>query len=179
VSYYSELCRAMVALSLHPKAKFIGQGVGVRGTTMSDTFSLVPESKRLEFPVAEELQLGFCTGLSLDGWLPICIFPRWNFVLRAADQLVNHLDAIPRFSDYKPKVIIRVAIPSTRPFYQGPQHDGDFTGAFSEMLRTVLVKELIHEDQIVPAYLDAASSDKSVILVEHTEMYKNERGRND
>lgn len=177
-SYFDELCAAMALLGKEPNAVFMGQGVGVPGTTMSQTFRDVPPAKLLEMPVAEELQMGMAIGMSLEGLLPICIFPRWNFVLRAADQLVNHLDRLPLYSGYRPKVIIRTAVPSKHPFNPGPQHDDDFTHAFRSMLRTVKISTLLVAADIMPAYAWAMRQSGSVIMVEKTEAYKNERAKN-
>lgn len=178
MSYFDELCDAMAMLADNPKTIFLGQGVGVSGTTMSDTFKDVPAKQRLEMPVAEDMQMGMAIGMSLEGRLPVCIFPRWNFLLLAANQLVNHLDRLAAYSDggYRPKVIIRTAVPSNRPFNPGPQHDDDFTTPFRLMLRTVNVVALHAASMIVPAYHDAMKSDRSTLLVEFTEHYRNARG---
>jgi pyruvate/2-oxoglutarate/acetoin dehydrogenase E1 component len=176
MNYHAELTRAMALISAHPKVMFFGQGVGCDGTSMSSTFNDVPMHKRVEYPVAEELQMGHCIGAAIAGWLPICVFPRWNFVLRAADQLVNHLDRLPIYGNgYRPKVIIRVAVPSTRPFNPGPQHDDDFTGAFRKMLRTTLVQTLDTADSVVPAYYAAMACELSTILIEYTHLYRDAR----
>lgn len=176
-TYFDELCEAMALLAVERRAIFFGQGVAVPGTTMSATFRDVPDEQRLEFPVAEDLQMGVAIGMALGGYLPVCIFPRWNFLICAANQLVNHLDRLPLYSDggYKPKVIIRTAIPSTSPFNPGPQHDDDFTGAFQLMLRTVHVEKLHDAADILTAYDAALNRDGSTLLVEYTDLYKNER----
>ncbi len=175
-AYFDELCLAMNLLSDDARTVFLGQGVGCAGTTMSDTFKDVPAEKRVEMPVAEEMQCGMSIGMSLQGMIPICIFPRWNFVLRAADQIVNHLDRLSLYSDYRPKVIIRTAVPSKYPFNPGPQHDDDFTGAFRSMLRTTDVVCLPSESDIVPQYQKALHSPRSTIIVEYTDQYRNARG---
>jgi pyruvate/2-oxoglutarate/acetoin dehydrogenase E1 component len=162
-------------VAAHPNTVFIGQGVAVPGTTMSQTLEGINSGKLVEMPVAEETQMGMTIGMSLMGYIPICIFPRWNFVLRAADALINHLDRLPLYSGYRPKVIIRVAVPSSTPFDPGPQHDDDFSGAFVEMLRTVEVCRLTRPAHIIPAYMAALASDGSSIIVEHTEFYKDAR----
>lgn len=175
VTYFDELCLAMRLLSDDERTVFMGQGVGCAGTTMSDTFKDVPAEKRLEMPVAEELQTGMAIGMSLRGFIPISVIPRWNFMLRAADQIVNHLDRLSLYSDYRPKVIIRTAVPSKEPFNPGPQHDDDFTKAFKSMLRTTDVICLGHESAIVPAYQKALRSTRSIILVEYTHLYREAR----
>ena len=179
MTYHDELCKAMVMLSEHPRAIFMGQGVGAPGTSMHSTLKDVPRAKRLEMPVAEELQMGMVIGMALEGWLPICIFPRWNFMLRAADQLVNHLDRLPIYSggEFKPKVIIRTAVPSTSPFNPGPQHGDDFADAFHTMCRTIQFRDLVRAEMIVPAYQAALASDAPMILSEFTDLYRNERAK--
>ncbi len=165
----------MAWLGNQPHTIFLGQGVGNPGTSLSDTLDDVPGNRRIEMPVAEEMQVGICIGLSLQGMVPVCIIPRWNFALRAADQIVNHLDRLPLYSDYKPKVLIRIAVPSVWPFDPGPQHDADFTEAFRRMLRTTAIVTLTTAAAIVPAYQQAYRSDRSTILVEYTDLYKNAR----
>lgn len=179
LSYHGELCRAMTWLGEQDKTVFLGQGVGNPGIAFSDTFAGVPAEKRVEFPVAEEMQVGMSIGMSLNGYVPICIIPRWNFMLRAADQIVNHLDRLPLYSTggYRPKVIIRVATPSVSPFNPGPQHDADFSEAFRLMLRTTEVVTLTQADDIVPAYRRAFDSPSSSILCEFTDRYRDERGK--
>lgn len=178
--YFDELCEAMAILGARGDVLILGQGVARHGgTSMSATFRDVPETKIIEMPVAEELQVGMCIGLSLQGALPVCVIPRWNFMLRAADAIVNHLDRLPIYSagGYKPRVIIRTAVPSTRPFNPQSQHDDDFTAAFGMMLRTVNLVQLARAEEIVPAYRAAMASERSTILVEFTELYRNARAQ--
>ncbi len=95
----------------------------------------------------------------------------------AANQLLNHLDRLSLYSDggYKPKVIIRVAVPSVDPFYPGPQHDDDFTQAFRLMCRTIKIVTLRRTCEVVQQYKNALKRNGSTILVEFTEHYKDER----
>jgi pyruvate/2-oxoglutarate/acetoin dehydrogenase E1 component len=168
--YRSELCRAMTLLS-DAGALFVGQAVVSAGTAMTGTLQHVPVGRRLEFPVAENCQLGFCTGLAIAGGLPVAIFPRINFMLEAVSQLVQHLDAIPRFSDYRPRVIIRTAIATDKPLDPGPQHVGNYVPAFRAMLKTIHVCELLHAEMIVPCYQAALRREGSSLLVEHLGLY--------
>ena len=59
---------------------------------MSNTLKNISKNKLLELPVAEEMQMGITLGLAMDGNIPISIFPRWNFLLYAVNQLINHID---------------------------------------------------------------------------------------
>ena len=94
MKYFEELKRSMNYLSENKKTVFIGQAVEVPGTAMSNTLKEIDKKKLLELPVAEEMQMGITTGLALDGNIPVSIFPRWNFLLLAMNQLINHLDKV-------------------------------------------------------------------------------------
>src|SRR5262249_2719739 len=138
----------------------------------------VEPEQLLEMPVAEDLQMGMATGMALEGYLPICVYPRYNFLLLAANQLVNHLYRLPLYSEggYNPKVIIRTAVPTIDPINAGPQHDDDFTAPFILMLRTVRVVRLVKSEDVIPAYMAAADPDlkRSTLIVEHISKYKDE-----
>ena len=157
---------AMKMLAERADAIFLGQSVDCPGTSMYASFDGVDAAKRLEMPVAEQLQLGISIGLSMEGYLPVSVFPRWNFLLSATDMLVNHLDRIPIYSNYRPKVIVRTAEGSASPLDPGHQHKDDFTRPFDMMLKTVRVVRLSDPDKIVPEYRKALEAESSTILVE-------------
>ena len=158
---------AMRSLAQNKDTLFVGQSVAYPGWAY-DSLDGVPMSQRVEFPVAEELQLGYCTGLSLKGYLPVCIFPRMDFMLRALDQLVNHLDKLEAMSrgQFNPKVIIRTRVGPREPLDAGPQHTQDHSEAFREMLERVEVVNLRKEANILETYRFAEYTDRSVIVVE-------------
>lgn len=160
-------------LSEHPRSVFLGQSVACEGTAIRGTLRHLPQEKLVELPVVEALQLGLSTGIALAGGLPISIFARWNFLLLATDQIVNHLDKISLFSNggYKPRVIIRTAVATSIPLDAGPSHLGDFTDAFCLMCKTIEIVRLETAEQIVPAYQKARDADHSTILVELMERY--------
>lgn len=170
-SYFEELCQAMGLLGVVPNTIFMGQAVAYPGTAMQKTFRDVPENKLLELPVAEDMQMGMATGMSLNGLLPICCYPRWNFLLLATSQLVLHLDKLPLYSGYRPKVIIRTAVGSAEPLDPGQQHLGDFTEAYRSMLKTVTVVALDRAERIVPEYHAALERSGSTLLVEYSAKY--------
>lgn len=171
MKYFDELKRAMTWLGNKSETLFIGQAVEYPGTGMFNTLTEVPSGKLLELPVIEETQMGMSIGLSLTGYLPISIYPRWNFLLLATNQLVNHLDKIPIYSGYNPKVIIRTAIGSERPLHPQAQHVGDFTEAFRLMFKTVNIVRLDEPEQIFDEYCKAYESKHSTLLVEWGDFY--------
>lgn len=166
MTYAGELRRAMTWLGEQPDTVFLGQSTRCPGTAMYASFFDVSEARRIELPVFEQTQLGMSVGLSLQGHCVVSSFPRWNFLILAMDQLVNHLDKLPLYSDYRPRVIVRTAVGSVAPLDPGWQHKGDFTDAFRMMLKTVNVVRLDCLEQIFPAYRDAYGSGGSSIIVE-------------
>ena len=168
--YFESLCAAMKMLA-DDGYVFTGQTVLAPGTAMHSTFRDVPAEQRLEFPVAENMQLGFATGIALSGGKVCTCYPRINFFLEALPQLLQHLDKIPLFSDYRPRVIIRTSVATKIPLDPGVQHIGDYSAAIEAMLSTVKVVRLERHEQIVPEYKAAMERDGSTLLVEWVERY--------
>ena len=137
----------------------------------NDGTPIVPMELRIELPVIEDFQMGLCTGLALQGFLPVCIFPRWDFLLLAANQLVNHLDKIPLVSGYRPKVIIRTTVGASFPFSSGVQQSQDHTAAFRLMLDTVEIIELDSRFDVFKGYRHALAAKHSIIVVERQDLY--------
>jgi pyruvate/2-oxoglutarate/acetoin dehydrogenase E1 component len=157
----------MLMLAADERTLFVGQSVAYDGATMYHSLAGVPMEKRLEMPVIEDFQLGFCLGLSLKGRIPVCIYPRMDFLLLAMNQLVLHLDRFCEMGDFRPKVIVRTRVGPTKPLNAGPQHTGNYTEAFDLMLRNVDVVELNHADDVMPCYREALASNCSTLVVEN------------
>lgn len=169
--YAAALTEAMAMLAEDPRTVFLGQGVAYPGTFMHQTLEGVPPEKRIEMPVAEEMQLGASIGLAMDGFIPVSLFPRWNFLLLAANQLVNHLDKLELISDYRAHVIVRVGVGSQKPLFPGHQHIGDFSLAFRYLLQTVQLVTLERAEDIVPTYRSALEHDGPSLIVEYADKY--------
>ena len=170
--YKETLCQEMELLSQDSSVIFLGQQVGVED--FYTTLKNVPIEKRLEMCVAEELQLGMSLGLALEGFLPVSIYQRIDFLPRAADQLVNHLDIIAEMSRFKfnPRVIIRTTIGSHSPLNVGPQHNKNLIEGFSKLLKNIKVIELNTPDEIHEGYKFAKEYLYSTILVEKQDLYE-------
>lgn len=175
MKYAEELTRAMTYLGQDPRVIFLGQAVVYPGTSMTGTLVNVPENSKIEFPVAEELQLGASIGLALGGFIPVTLYPRWNFLLLAMNQLVLHLDKMKAMSSggYAPKVIIRTSVGSERPLHPSFQHVGDFSESVQAMLTNIDVIRLDEPEEIFLAYDMALNrtDGKSTLLVEVGDYY--------
>jgi pyruvate/2-oxoglutarate/acetoin dehydrogenase E1 component len=173
LTYFDELQKSMKWLAEKPATIFLGQSVTYPGNALYNTMCLVPPEKRIELPVAEDMQMGMSIGLSLAGKVPITIYPRMNFLMCAMNQLVNHLDKMAIYSNgqFKPKVIVRTCVGSETPMDPGVQHKGDFY--FYYLLNTNVVR-LNEPSEILPAYQQAYRSDSSTLLIEYGDLYKRE-----
>ena len=154
---------------------FIGQAVEMPGTSMSNTLSQIDKNKLMELPVAEEMQMGASLGLAMEGYIPISIFPRWNFLLYGVNQLINHIDKfqVMNGKKIKPKIIIRTGVGSKRPLHPQYQHIGDFTEGFKKMFTNIEIINLKEAKDIFPSYKKAYTrkDNKCTILVEHGDFY--------
>ena len=170
MKYFDELKRAMNWLAEKDDTIFLGQAVEYPGTAMTNTISDVDKSKLFEMPVNEDMQMGITLGMALNGTVPISFYPRWNFLLLAANQLVNHVDKVKIMSDggYCPKIIIRTSIGSQRPLHPQHQHIADFTGGFKAMCDFVDIIRLDEPYQIFDAYKFAyeRTDNRPTLLVE-------------
>ena len=175
MKYFEELKKSMNFLAENENTIFIGQAVEVPGTAMSNTLKDINKKKLLELPVAEEMQMGITTGLALEGRIPVSIFPRWNFLLLAMNQLINHLDKVNIMSNngFKVKAIIRTGVGSQRPLHPQHQHVGNFTESVRKMCSTIDVISLDDPKDIFPSYKKALNrkDGKSTILVEFGDYY--------
>lgn len=176
LKYKEELTLASEYLAKDPRTIFLGQSVAYPGNSIYKTIENIPLEKRIELPVFEEMQMGMSIGLALTGFVPISIFPRFNFLLLAMNQLVNHLDKLPIITRgvVRPKVIIRVAIGSERPLFPGVQHSGDYTDAVKAIgLKNIEIIRLDEPEQIFPAYKKALerTDGKSTFLIEYGDYY--------
>jgi pyruvate/2-oxoglutarate/acetoin dehydrogenase E1 component len=175
MKYFDELKRSMDWLASFDNSVFLGQAVKVAGTGMSNTLKDVPQEKRIELPVCEDMQMGITIGMAMNGYVPISIYPRWNFLMLAANQLINHLDKIPKMTKDKilPRVLIRVSIGSERPLHPQHQHVGDYTEAFRKLLSNVDVIRMEEPESIFPAfqYAFTKKDGRPSILVEYGDYY--------
>ena len=169
MTYKDELIKAMKMLAEEDNVIFLGQEADSYYRTMTD----IPKEKIRVMPVVEDAQMGMSTGLSLVGFLPVSLFTRMDFFLLAFNQLINHLDKIEEMceGEFRPKVIIRVAIGETKPLDPGPQHTQDFTDFLKNTLKNIDIICLNNSKDIVPSYKKALKSNKSSILIEKRDLY--------
>ena len=175
MKYVDHLVKSMEFLSQDPRVVFLGQSVCYTGNSIYNTLKTIPNSRKIETPVFEETQMGMSIGLALDGLIPVTCYPRFDFLLCAVNQLVNHLDKMEEMTRgaFKPRVIVRTSIGAKVPLDGGVQHTQDHTEAFRLLLRHMDVVKLEDKKDIFTAYEKALNREdcKPTLLVEYGEYY--------
>lgn len=163
----------MTMLAEDERTIFLGQSVVYPGQAMFATLANVPVEKRIELPIAEEMQMGMSIGLSLMGYIPVSIYPRMDFLILAMNQLVNHLDKIAILSDseFVPKVIIRTLVGSRAPLDGGLQHTQDHTIAVSGFIPNIKIYQITKAETAFEVYREALNIPESCLVVEYGEKY--------
>ena len=171
--YLDELTKSMKLCMDDPSTIFIGQQIVYYGNPMSKTIEGLPKDRMIETPVMEETQMGMSIGLSMAGHKVVTFYPRWDFLICACNQLINHADKLEIMSDgeWKPNIIVRVGKGSDKPLDPGHQHKADYTKPFKKMLTNAVVTKLDSYEKIYPAYEKAIKEGGLHILVEYPELY--------
>ncbi|MDO8528373.1 MAG: hypothetical protein Q7S06_00590 [Nanoarchaeota archaeon] len=176
MKYKEAVKKSMEMLAGENNTLFLGYNIcfGSKGYgTMTD----IPDEKKIETPLAENLMIGLAMGMSLEGYHPIIFFERHDFMLIALDGIVNHLDKIESMSkgEFHMPVIIRAVIGSTAPLNPGPQHTQDFTEAFKKMIKFPIYEPKTPKE-IIECYEKAKNSHTPVMIIEKKDLYEFEDG---
>ncbi|OUX37098.1 MAG: hypothetical protein CBE33_04125 [Candidatus Pelagibacter sp. TMED273] len=166
MNYLNEVQKSMKFLSKNKKTIFLGQSVFYPGSSIFVSLKDIPNKKKMELPVMEEAQMGISIGLALEGYIPVSCYPRFDFLILALNQLVNHADKIDYLTNNKfnSKIIIRTLIGSTKPLDAGLQHTQDHTLALKEMLKFSSVIRLKNSKTILKSYKSIFKSKKKVFI---------------
>jgi pyruvate/2-oxoglutarate/acetoin dehydrogenase E1 component len=171
--YKDALTNSMKFLGEQSNTTFIGQQVLWAGNPMSTTLGEVPKEKMIEVPVMEESQMGMSLGLAMTNEFVITFYPRWDFIICAANQLINHVDKLELMSggNWKSNMIIRLGKGSDKPLDPGHQHKGNYFEQFKSMCRNINFVDLTKWEDIEPAYKNAYTNGGIHCLVEYPELY--------
>jgi pyruvate/2-oxoglutarate/acetoin dehydrogenase E1 component len=171
--YKDALTNAMTNIAELSNSVFIGQQIIYQGNPMSTTLNGVPKEKMIELPVMEESQMGMSLGMAMAGNFVVTFYPRWDFIICATNQLVNHVDKIGLMSDgkWKPNMIIRLGKGSDKPLDPGHQHKGNYLNEFKSMCPNIQFWDLTTPSGIDLAYSYAIQKGGIHCLVEYPELY--------
>lgn len=175
MTYKREVKKAMTKLGKRSKTVFLGENI-INAGRIYGTLDGVPLSKCIEMPICENLIAGAAIGLALEGYRPIVVFQRMDFMLIAADAIINHMGMIPRMSGWKVQlpILIRAIIGSRKhSFDVGAQHQQDHTLIFKKYIAT---HKLNLWSDIKQMYATAYEVNEPVLIVEDRDLYDEEKG---
>ncbi|MDE1170866.1 MAG: hypothetical protein PW734_06630 [Verrucomicrobium sp.] len=173
MTYREALTHSMEEMARDPATCFIGYGVKYGGKA-AGTLKNVPDSQLIETPVAENLMVGAAIGMALKGRKPVVFIERFDFILNAADAIVNHLDKIHAISqgEFSPNIILRVVTGNrSKPLFTGETHVQDFSEAFRSMV-AFPVHALRSAEEVSGRYQTAFSglNKHSSMLIEYKDL---------
>jgi pyruvate/2-oxoglutarate/acetoin dehydrogenase E1 component len=169
--YKNALTNAMTFLAQQNNTIFIGQQIVYAGNPMSTTLTNVPKEKMIELPVMEETQMGMSLGLAMVGKTVISFYPRWDFIISATNQLVNHVDKYEIMTGKKINILIRLGKGSDTPLDPGVQHKNSYFDEFKSMCPNIKFHNLNETDKIYETYLTSFIEGGVHVLVEYPQLY--------
>lgn len=169
--YKDALTAAMTFLGDQDDTVFIGQQIVYAGNPMSTTLGNVSKDKMVELPVMEETQMGMSLGIAMTGKTVITFYPRWDFIILAVNQLVNHIDKYQLMTGKKANIMIRLGKGSDKPLDPGHQHKGNYFKEFETLCPNIKFHNLLNKEDIVDTYRQCYNEGGVHILVEYPELY--------
>lgn len=170
MKYLEEVDKGMKLLAENGTI-IVGQAVRYKGHAITRQAFFWPEEKRIELPVAEEMQTGIALGMSINGDIVVSIYPRMNFLICAANQILNHLDKWEAMGCKKPHVILKAVVGSEYPLDPGHQHKADWSHELKTMCENIKVYNLLYPHEIYSAYSHALKHRGVYLLIEHGDLY--------
>ena len=169
--YKIALTNAMTELAKLDDTIFIGQQIIYAGNPMSTTLGEVPKEKMIEVPVMEETQMGMSLGLAITGKTVISFYPRWDFLISAANQLINHVDKFELMTGKKVNIFIRVGKGADVPLDPGHQHKANYINEFKTMCPNIEIHELKTSVDVELTYKYIMENGGIHILAEYPQLY--------
>jgi pyruvate/2-oxoglutarate/acetoin dehydrogenase E1 component len=117
--------------------------------------------------------MGMSLGMAMAGDFVITFYPRWDFLICATNQLVNHVDKINLMSQGKwdTNMIIRLGKGSDKPLDPGHQHRGNYLAEFKSMCPNINFHDLNKWNDIEEIYKSAYENGGIHVIVEYPELY--------
>lgn len=173
MTYKEQLTEMMTLLGQREDTIFIGQQIIWPGNPMSSTLNGVSKDKMIEVPVIEDSQMGMSLGLSMTGRFVITFYPRWDFLICASNQLINHVDKIKLMSNnqWSPNMIIRVGKGSDKPIDPGHQHKNNYLSEFKTMCPNIKFHECLTSHDVELSYRYSMNEGGINVIVEYPELY--------
>ena len=135
MKYREELAQSLLdAMRNDPKVLILGESVsdpkGIFGTTLLAA-NAYPE-RVIEIPVSENMITGACLGLALEGWKPVLVHSRCEFMMVAMETMINSAAKWGAVHSDRPFTLVFRALIG-RGWGQGPNHSQAFHSMFAHV----------------------------------------------
>ena len=174
---YGEACGEATRYSMRRNPKVIVYGLGVDdpkgmyGTT-KDFVEEFGKDRCFDTPLSEDAMTGVGIGMAMNGFRPIHIHQRFDFLLLCMNQLINMAAKVKYLSNGKSScpLIIRAII--GRSWGQGAQHSQSFHSFLSSIPGLTVLAPVTPHDMF-NCIIWATEYSNPVILVENRMLYNN------
>jgi pyruvate/2-oxoglutarate/acetoin dehydrogenase E1 component len=173
MNYREEITRGWVdSMREDSNVLILGEGVtdpkGIFGTTLEAT-KLFPD-RVIEIPISENMITGACLGLALEGWKPVLVHARCDFMMLAMEHMVNTAAKWRPIHGDKPfTMVIRALV--GRGWGQGPNHSQAFHAMFAHVpgLRVLYP---VHPNKVGYWMQEALTCGDPTIILEPRRLYE-------
>ena len=110
-------------------------------------------------------------GLAITGKTVISFYPRWDFLISAANQLINHVDKYELMTGKKVNILIRVGKGADVPLDPGHQHKANYIEQFKTMCPNIQVHDLKTWQDVELSYNYVIKEGGIHIMAEYPELY--------
>ena len=174
---YGEACGEGTRFSMrrNPKVLVYGLGVddpkGMYGTTKG----LVEEfghDRCFDTPLSEDAMTGLGVGMAINGYRPIHVHQRFDFLLLCMNQLINMAAKVKYLSNGKENCPLIVRAIIGRSWGQGAQHSQSFHSFLSSIPGLTVLAPVTPHDMF-NCMMWATEYSNPVIIVENRMLYKN------
>ena len=174
---YGQACGEGTKFSMRrdPKVLVYGLGVddpkGMYGTTLGlvEEFG---EKRCFDTPLSEDAMTGIGIGMALNGFRPIHIHQRFDFLLLCMNQLINIASKVKYLSNGKESCPFVVRAIIGRSWGQGAQHSQSFHSFLSSIPGLTVLAPVTPHD-MYNSIIWATSYSNPVIMVENRMLYQN------
>ncbi|KGG16350.1 MULTISPECIES: alpha-ketoacid dehydrogenase subunit beta [unclassified Prochlorococcus] len=174
---YGEACGQAIKLSMRRDTKVLVYGLGVDDPKgmYGTTEGLVEEfggNRCFDTPLSEDAMTGIGIGMALNGFRPIHVHQRFDFLLLCMNQLINLAAKVKYLSNGKDSCPLIVRAIIGRSWGQGAQHSQSFHSFLSSIPGLTVVAPVTPHDMF-NTILWATKYENPVIIVENRMLYSN------
>ena len=175
---YGDACGEATKHAMRNNSKVLVYGLGVDDPKgmYGTTSGLVEEfgkERCFDTPLSEDAMTGLGIGMAMNGFRPIHIHQRFDFLLLCMNQLINMAAKVKYLSNGKDSCPFIVRAIIGRSWGQGAQHSQSFHSFLSSIPGLTVLAPVTPHDMF-NSMIWATQYDNPTIIVENRMLYKNE-----